>query len=225
MPRSRRAISPRWGAPPSGSRRAGGHCAQRRRALRSDSDGSEYADDGRLCGYGLIRQREGHRRRVPIIALTAHDAAGYRETCITAGMDDLLSKPYTLEECAQLLRRWIGGRANRPPAEPLPAAQCDALRASIPRPWPRCATCAPVRMPIFIPSSSSCFESGSTKSLGSCAAPSRRQIFEAAAARLPQARVERRERGRIGVREDVRLLGSDVQCGERRRCARTARQA
>jgi CheY-like chemotaxis protein len=55
----------------------------------------------------LIRQREGAGRRVPIIALTAHDAANYRNLCIDAGMDDLLSKPYTLEECADLLRRWI----------------------------------------------------------------------------------------------------------------------
>ncbi len=63
----------------------------------------------------LIRQREGAGRRVPIVALTAHDAVNYRGICLDAGMDDLLSKPYTLEECAQLLQRWIGsGTADRP---------------------------------------------------------------------------------------------------------------
>ena len=62
----------------------------------------------------LIRQREGAGRRVPIVALTAHDAANYRSICLNAGMDDLLTKPYTLEECAQLLRRWIGGKTDRP---------------------------------------------------------------------------------------------------------------
>jgi signal transduction histidine kinase/ligand-binding sensor domain-containing protein/CheY-like chemotaxis protein/HPt (histidine-containing phosphotransfer) domain-containing protein len=58
----------------------------------------------------LIRQREG-TRHVPIIALTAHDAENYRAPCLEAGMDDLLSKPYTLDQCTQLLRRWLG----RPP--------------------------------------------------------------------------------------------------------------
>jgi signal transduction histidine kinase/ligand-binding sensor domain-containing protein/CheY-like chemotaxis protein/HPt (histidine-containing phosphotransfer) domain-containing protein len=54
----------------------------------------------------LIRQREG-TVRVPIIALTAHDAKNYRKPCLIAGMDDLLSKPYTLEQCLHVLRRWI----------------------------------------------------------------------------------------------------------------------
>src|SRR5260221_8965182 len=62
----------------------------------------------------LIRQREGGGRRVPIVALTAHDAATYRSTCLAAGMDDILSKPYTLAQCAQLLRHWIGGEAAAP---------------------------------------------------------------------------------------------------------------
>jgi two-component system sensor histidine kinase/response regulator len=63
-----------------------------------------------MDGFGttaLVRQREGTSRRTPIIALTAHGATEYRETCLRSGMDDLLSKPYTLEDFAVLLRRWI----------------------------------------------------------------------------------------------------------------------
>ena len=55
----------------------------------------------------LIRQRTGSGRRIPIIALTAHDAVNYRDTCLQAGMDDMLSKPCTLQECARVLRQWI----------------------------------------------------------------------------------------------------------------------
>ena len=63
-----------------------------------------------MDGYAttaLIRQREAGQARVPIVALSAHDAATYRATCLEAGMDDMLSKPYTLDACAQLLRRWL----------------------------------------------------------------------------------------------------------------------
>ena len=60
----------------------------------------------------LIR-REGTCSRVPIIALTARDAKSLRERCLEAGMDDLMSKPFTLEQCAQMLRRWIK-RADQP---------------------------------------------------------------------------------------------------------------
>jgi CheY-like chemotaxis protein/HPt (histidine-containing phosphotransfer) domain-containing protein len=58
----------------------------------------------------LIREREGNARRVPIIALTAHEANNYRTPCLAAGMDEVMSKPYTLDQCAELLRRWIEPR-------------------------------------------------------------------------------------------------------------------
>jgi len=62
----------------------------------------------------LIRQREGSGPRTPLLALTAHDAAGYRVACLAAGMDDLMTKPFTLEECARQLRRWIRGSLTQP---------------------------------------------------------------------------------------------------------------
>ncbi len=55
----------------------------------------------------LIRQRAKQGARTPIVALTAHDATTYREKCLHADMDDILTKPYTLEECAHLLRKWL----------------------------------------------------------------------------------------------------------------------
>ncbi|HEX7061361.1 MAG TPA: two-component regulator propeller domain-containing protein [Woeseiaceae bacterium] len=81
----------------------------------------------------LIREQQkrtaGGRRppRVPILALTAHDAAHYREKCLAADIDDILSKPYTLEACASLLRHWLeeaGGAPSAARAEehPQPAA-------------------------------------------------------------------------------------------------------
>ena len=60
----------------------------------------------------LIRKSEGAGLRTPIIALTANDAAAHRDACLLAGMDDILSKPYSLAECAELLRRWVGSVPN-----------------------------------------------------------------------------------------------------------------
>ena len=51
------------------------------------------------------RRPEQGPRRVPVIALTAHAVAGYRERVLEAGMDDYLTKPLRRDELDATLRR------------------------------------------------------------------------------------------------------------------------
>jgi PAS domain S-box-containing protein len=57
-----------------------------------------------------IRQQEtdsADRRHVPIIALTANAMEGDRVRCLAAGMDDYLTKPFTLAQLSALFTRWL----------------------------------------------------------------------------------------------------------------------
>ncbi|MEP6885420.1 MAG: two-component regulator propeller domain-containing protein [Gammaproteobacteria bacterium] len=70
-----------------------------------------------LDGYQTaqaIRSAEPPGRRVPIVALTANSADAYREACLLAGMDDIMSKPYTFAECTALMTRWTDAHAAQP---------------------------------------------------------------------------------------------------------------
>jgi CheY-like chemotaxis protein len=47
------------------------------------------------------------RKKIPIVALTAHAITGYRDRCIEVGMDDYLSKPLRREELMDMVDKWI----------------------------------------------------------------------------------------------------------------------
>ena len=52
-----------------------------------------------------IREREGGRRRTPIVALTANAMTGQLERCLDAGMDGLLTKPLAVDRLQEILER------------------------------------------------------------------------------------------------------------------------
>ncbi len=64
----------------------------------------------RVDGYtaaARIRELGDHGRKLPIVALTANAQTNARETCLAAGMDDYLSKPFVLEDVADTVNRWL----------------------------------------------------------------------------------------------------------------------
>jgi len=63
----------------------------------------------------MIRQQEaGSGDHVIVIAITAGAMRGDPEKCLNAGMDDYLSKPYTLDQLLEKLQRWLGKGSKVP---------------------------------------------------------------------------------------------------------------
>ena len=82
-----------------------------------------------FAATGEIRRHEresGRGRKLPIIAITANALQGDRESCLAAGMDDYLSKPFTQQQLAAVMGRWIAL-----PLPSAPAAQVETPRAAL----------------------------------------------------------------------------------------------
>ena len=86
-----------------------------------------------------IRRREGTSRHTKLIAMTASAIEGEREKCLSAGMDDYLSKPVRDDELAAMMDHWSKPAAERgmdfdrpPQVEVLDPAVVDRFR-SMPR--------------------------------------------------------------------------------------------
>lgn len=76
--------------------------------------------DGRQT-TAVIRERESGRRHLPIVAMTAHEAASERQRCLSAGMDGFLAKPARDEDLRAALARHTG----LPPATPSQPGQSE----------------------------------------------------------------------------------------------------
>jgi CheY-like chemotaxis protein len=64
-----------------------------------------------FAATAAIRRHEreaGRARTLPVIAITANALQGDRESCLAAGMDDYLSKPFTQQQLAAVIGRWVG---------------------------------------------------------------------------------------------------------------------
>ncbi|WP_374434320.1 ATP-binding protein [Inhella sp.] len=67
-----------------------------------------------LDGLEATRRLRRAGLRLPVIGMSANASAADRQACLNAGLDDLIGKPFELEQLVATLRRWTGRAAPLP---------------------------------------------------------------------------------------------------------------
>jgi diguanylate cyclase (GGDEF)-like protein len=66
-----------------------------------------------MDGYeatSVIRKLENDARQLPIIAMTANNSPEEKEHCLQSGMDDVITKPLTIDVLQRRLLQWVEGK-------------------------------------------------------------------------------------------------------------------
>lgn len=66
-----------------------------------------------LEATAAIRELPEPLCRIPIVGVTAHVVSGDRETCLSGGMDDFLSKPVNADSLRHALEKWVSRSPRR----------------------------------------------------------------------------------------------------------------
>jgi len=69
--------------------------------------------DGLECTRQIRDLEKDRGYHTPVIAITGRALEGDRKKCLTAGMDDYMSKPFSMEEFRQMLARWAPQPAHK----------------------------------------------------------------------------------------------------------------
>jgi CheY-like chemotaxis protein len=62
--------------------------------------------DGYEATAKIRTQEQSLGQRIPIIAMTAHSSPEDRDNCLTAGMDDYMTKPFKIDDLKTMLSKW-----------------------------------------------------------------------------------------------------------------------
>jgi CheY-like chemotaxis protein/HPt (histidine-containing phosphotransfer) domain-containing protein len=76
------------------------------------------------------RETEASKKRLPIVAVTAHALVDERDKVLRAGMDDFLSKPVQMDPLRQMLAKWLRGARRFSPVPPAQASEQDSPKAN-----------------------------------------------------------------------------------------------